>query len=325
MRSLIAVAVLAWAMPAAAQDGWTVAQRVRLPDASQPLDLAPLASLDEDVVRVRLVGSYSFGVDGSEIDAMARTVNGTRDVTAGPFVVLPPGSRVIEEDPAAHRYTVEIPRAATMPISFNILGLATRHLMTLSEASANLVGAIEVEHLVPPPPPPTPTERAARAAQGVPTLAWVGGGAGGFFLLGLGFAMARRRRDPIQELLRRARRANEAIAREVVAAGPAYDPVAASAERLLEAARQHVEHHGAIDRALARTASMASKSRREMLVKRDDARVELETVVVRLEDTATQLAGRNADSSKAREVDALVRALDIDLGAAVEAEEELAR
>lgn len=323
MRALLALVVLLCAAPAAAQEGWTVAQRMRLPDGGQVLDLAPLAAAHEDFVRIRLVGSYSFGVDGSEIDAMARTVGGTRDVTAGPFVVLPPGSRVIAEDPAAHRYTIEIPRSRTMPIHFNVLGLATRYLMTPTEVMSNMVGAIEVEHLVPPPPPPTATQQVARTASAVPVMAWVGGGSGALLLLGLGFVLARRRRDPIRELLRRARRANTAIAREVVALGPAYDPVAASAERLHEAAGQHAEHHRAIGRALARTASMASKRRGELAVKRDDARVELETVVDRLEDTATQLAGRTADSDKVRHVEALVSALDIDLSAAVEAEEEL--
>lgn len=323
MRLLAAGLVLLCAASASAQEGWTVAQRAPLPHNGQPLDLASMAAAHEEVVRVRFVGSYSFSVDGSEIDAMARTANGTRDVTAGPFVVLPPGSRVIEEDPVAHRYTVEIPRAASMPVSFNVLGLATRHLMTRTEALDAMVGAIEVEHLVPPPPPPTPTAQVARAADGVPMMAWVGGGTGAALLILMGFFFARRRRDPIQELLRRARRANSAIAREVIALGPAFDPVAASAERLSEAAGQHARHHGAIERALARTAAMGSDRRRELVIKRDDARLGLESLVERLEDTATALAGRTADTGRVRDVEALVSALDIDLGAAVEAEEEL--
>jgi len=68
---------------------------------------------------------------------------------------------------------------------------------------------------------------------------------------------------------------------------------------------------------------MGSSRHRELVIKRDDARVELEALVERLEDTATELAGRSADTSRARDVEALVGALEVDLGAAVEAEEEL--
>ncbi len=313
---------------AMAQAEWTAAQRVPLPLDGAALDLASLAAPHEDRVRVRLSGSVSFGYDGSTLDAMGRTVAGTRDVTAGPYVVLPPGSRVLEADPAAHRYVVEIPRSASMPISFNAIGLATQNMLTLTEARRHLVGAIEVEHLVPPPPPPSPAARAVASAAGVPGLAWAGVGGGLFLFAGLGLGLGLRRRDPIRALVRRATTARRAIGREVLALGPAFDPVAASAERLLEVARQHAAHHASLDAALARTRAMASESaeaqRMSLSAKRGEARARLEAMVARLEELATELAGRNADASRARGVDALIAELGADLDAAVAAEEELA-
>jgi hypothetical protein len=306
-----------------------VAQRVELPRSGAPLDLARFAEPGEDTVRVALVGSYSFLMDGSEIDAMSRTVSGRRDVAAGPFVTLPAGARVVDADPVAHRYTLEVPRAASMPIALNVVGLATQNLVTASEARANLTGVMHVEHLVPPPPPPTATEEAVatatETASAVPLAAWAGGSFGLVALAGLALVWARRRRDPIAVLLRRARRAQASIAREVIAVGPAFDPVSASGERLLEAAQQTAAHHRSVEAALKRTEGMASARRAELEERRREVREKLEDLVERLEDTATQLAGRAADTVRAEGVDRLVAGLGADLDAAVEAEDELAR
>jgi len=307
---------------------WTVAERAALPSSGAPFDLANLVTTHEETVRVRLSGSLSFGYDGSQIDAMARTVGGTRDVTDGPFVVLPAGSVVIEADPETHRYTVEVPRAPQMPVRFNVFGLATRNLLTVTEAQAQLVGAIEIEHLVPPPPPPTVAAQVEQTAEGIPTLAWAGGGSAMLLLLGLGFVFGRRKQDPIRALVRQAERSAAAIGREVIALGPAFDPVAASAERLLEVARQHAAHHASLERALERTSNMASdaakKRRLGVAASKGEVRDKLEALVARLEDTATELAGRSADAGRARGVDALVSELGNDLEAALQAEEELA-
>ena len=121
-------------------------------------------------------------------------------------------------------------------------------------------------------------------------------------------------------------RANEAIAREVVALGPAFDPVAASAIRLHEAAQQHAAHHGSIERALARTAEMsgAQARRMDLAARKGEVRAKLEDLVARLEETAAELAGRNADATRARGVEAMLGTLGDDLDAAVSAEEELA-
>ncbi|HJL16788.1 MAG TPA: hypothetical protein RMH99_14085 [Sandaracinaceae bacterium LLY-WYZ-13_1] len=325
---LLAAPVAAREPEGAEAPAWTVERRVPLPRSGAPLDLAQLAGPGEDPVRVALVGSYSFLLDGSEIDAMSRTVSGRRDVAAGPFVVLPRGARVVASDPVAHRYELEVPRAPSMPLALNVMRLSTRHLIPASEARAQLTGVMHVEHLVPPPPPPTAAEAAVRTAtegaSSVPVTAWAGGASGALALVGLALVWARRRREPVEACLRRARRARRAIAREVLAVGPAYDPVSASADRLHEAAEQTAAHHRSIRAALRRTASMASARRAELEAKRDAALARLEGLARRLEDTATQLAGRAADAARADGVERLVATLGADLDAAVEAEEELA-
>src|SRR5690606_4113703 len=139
--------------------------------------------------------------DGSEIDAMSATAGGTRDVSLGPLVTLPPGSRVIQSDPLAHRYVVQVPRAPSMPLALNLYGLSARHLLTVSEVNASLSGAIEVEHLVPPPPPPSATDRAVGVASAhassIGPLGWAGGASLVLAFGALGLLATRRRRDPI--------------------------------------------------------------------------------------------------------------------------------
>jgi len=329
----VAAVWLALVAPVAA-DGdaadWTVSHRVTLPASGAPVDLAPYVGAGEGPARFAIRGSYSFLHDGSEIDAMSRTVGGRRDVAAGPFVVLPPGAEIVERDPVAHRYVIEAPRASSMPIAFNLVGLATRDLLTVSEARAQLQGAIEVESLT---PPPSATERAvvaaSQTASGISGLTWAAGALGLAALGLLGFVTTRRRRATVAVLLRRARRARAQIAREVLAIGPAFDPVSASADQLGEAAAQQAAHHASLEAALARTADMGSAEavarRRALEAKRDEALARLEGLVARLEATATELAGRAADVTRASGVERLVANLGADLEAAVEAEEELAR
>ncbi len=324
-RAAIAALLLFAAAPASAQ--WTVAHRAALPPSGEPIELAALARPDEETVRVRLSGSYSFLVDGSEIDALGARRAGEEDVSGPSLVALPPGARVIERDPALHRYTIEIPRAASMPVALNPAPLAMRHLITVSEARASLQGAIFVEHLVPPPPPPPAMAVVAREASAVSPLAWLGAGAALLGLFGLGAVGVRRRRDPVLALLRRARRAQRAIERECAGLGPAFDPVAASTARLLEAAERSEHHRREVERALSRTAwtSAATAERARLHEQSEGARKRLAQIAQRLEQTVTALAGRRAAAHRAEGVDTLLGELEGDLDAAVSAEEELAR
>lgn len=322
----VALALLV-AGSAAAQDRWTVAHRVALPLSGAPIDLATLAGPGEDPVRIALKGSYSFAVDGSRIDAFGAHGARHSDVAQGAFVILPPGAQIVARDPLAHRYELEIPRSGSMPIAFNVTPLAMRHLMTASEARASLSGAIELEHLVPPPAPPPVATVVAQEASALSPLSWAGGGLGLGALFGLGLLLARRRRDPKLTLLRRARRAQRSIASECAALGPAFDPVAASALRLLEAAERSEVHRHEVERAIARTrwAASATAERARLHEQSERARRRTVDIVTRLEQTATTLAGRRAEAASATGVDALLGELGDDLDAAVSAEEDVAR
>lgn len=320
MRRVLFV-LLSIAAPAAAQE-WTVAERIALP-LEGPIDLASVARPDEDPMRIVITGSYTFLLDGSEIDAVGVEHGDRRE--AG-VVALPPGSRVIDSDPVAHRYTIEIPRAASMPMSLRIGPLAMRHLITVSEARANLQGAIHVEHLVPPPPPPPAMAVVASEASNVPIVYWLAGVLGIGLIGAGGVWQAQRRREPVAILVRRAQRARRAIARECATLGPAFDPVSASALRLLEATEQTAAHDRALAAAIARTewAAGAKEDHAKLLERKATARKRLIELVTRLEQTATQLAGRSADAARAMGVDSLLDELGTDLDAASEAEEELA-
>lgn len=327
-RALVALAMLI-AAPASAQgttSGWTVAHRAPLSPHAPPLDLASLASPHEERVRIRLSGSYSFLLDGSEIDALGARRAGHTDVSGPSIVVLPPGAELVESDPIAHRYTVEIPRATSMPVAIDASPLAMRYLITASEARAQLQGAIFVEHLVPPPPPPAAITVAAREASELSPIVWIVSGASGLFFFGLAFLAVRRRRDPLLALARRARRAQRAIERECALLGPAFDPVAASTARLLEAAERSERHRREVERALSRTAwtSSATNERARLHEQSESARRRLAQIAARLEQTATTLAGRRADALRAGDVDSLLGELGDDLDAAVSAEDELA-
>src|SRR5690606_33122234 len=108
--------------------------------------------------------------------------------------------------------------------------------------------------------------------------------------------------------------------------GPAFDPVAAGAARLLEAAEASERHRREVEAALARTAwtSAATKERARLHEQSEGARRRLAQIAARLEQTATLLAGRRADARRAGDVDALIGELEGDLDAAVGADDEVA-
>jgi hypothetical protein len=321
MRAGALAFVLALA-PLAARADWTVAHRAPLPVDGTPIDLAAIAGPDEDPVRIELTGSYSFLVDGSEIDALSRTASGVRDVSAG-FVRLPAGARVIASDETAHRYTIEVPRAASMPIALDATPLAMRYLITAREARANLQGSIELAHLAPPPPPPPASEVAIEAASSFPWIGWASIAAGLAIILGAFALGMSRRRDPVHALVRRADRARAAIGRECAALGPAFDPVFTSADRIADAAARTATHHRAQRAALARTADLrGGDSDRAHIAERAQASFEsLRDLVQRLEGIAARLAGQTAETLRANDVDSLVDELGSDLEIALEAQE----
>ncbi len=316
-----ALTILLIAGPAHAQ--WRVEHRVALSPSGEPIDLASLAGSQEQTVRIAVSGSFHLLYDGSEIDAFGVDHADRRDESLG-MLVLPAGARIVESDAALHRYVIEVPRAPTMPVALNLMPLAMRHLITPSEVRAQLQGAIVLEHLVQPAPVPA-MALVAGEAESVPMSIWLGGALGLGLLGGLGLFSARRRRDRVRALLRHAHRAQRVIERECAALGPAFDPVVASSKRLLEAAERSQAHRRAVERALVRTAwTSAAHAERARLHEQAEAAVaRLTMLVARLEQTATELAARNATRASAERVEELLTDLKDDLDTAASVEDEL--
>ncbi len=316
--------VTVFAGPAAAQeDDWIAIRRVAVSGS------APLAELGSGLLTagvaagapLRLVvsGTVTDGIDGAELDAVARFASGVRDEVRPPLR-LPAGARVTHADEVAHRYELEVAPGTDLRFVLDVGGLATRHLVTASEMRARLDGAIEIELLVPrsaiAPPLASASAGAAPLAAGssLPGLA-LGSALGA---LGLALALRRRRRTEDELLLDRAIRAHAAIGKKARALGPQFTGTLAPAERLLAAVRAGRGHLGAIDRALRDSAfveSAAAVARRaELRTSRDAALARIARATGTLEEALVALGASTADRSAVTDME---RSL-LDLGAEVE-------
>lgn len=290
------------------------------------VDLGPFIAPGDGPVRVELRGTITSHVDGSTFDALSRW-NGARRLTSDdPWILVPEGARIVEEDPEAHRYVLEIPRHGRARFELLARRLAHEHFLTPSELSARTTGAIEVR-LLDPVPMAVPVQIArADATSGVP-LAYLAGGAGAPLLLVLAMGLARRRRrrgDRV--LLARAKKAVRAVCRETERLGPAFDDVATASRRMLDGAIAVVHHLDEVRAALRRTRALRSRGAHERRADLHRAAREaldrLAQIVDRLETTATQLAAQTASHAASRDVEALLGALDAEITTAVSADDE---
>src|SRR5439155_2264180 len=80
-----------------------VRHRLVIPLDGRAVNLADVASADP--MRLVLTGTVSSTIDGSLIDAFGRDLASAR-YDDGPYVLLPPGARVVESDATRHRYVV---------------------------------------------------------------------------------------------------------------------------------------------------------------------------------------------------------------------------
>jgi len=327
--SLVALALcLGLASSAAAQH---VLTRVSLPVDGRWVDVRAFVPPGDAPVRVALTGTLSSAADGSEIDAMSRWAAGARIDAEGPFVVLPRGSRLLEQDPGIHRYVIEIPRQDDMRVAFDVTPIATRHLMTPTEVRAGLSGAVEMEILAPPLAPAVlalPSPRAETSL--LPFAAFAGGAAGAPLLALFGWLFARRRRRRVDErLLRRSRAALRAVERESAPLGPAFGEVAVQARHMLDGALDVQRHFRAARAAERRTRGLraegAAARRGELREQQREALTRLRDIAERLEETATQLASHGAGQARTQDLDALLRGLDMEVSTAVSADEEAQR
>jgi hypothetical protein len=316
---------LSLASPAA---GEVVRDHFPLPSNGMPLDLASLVAEGEEPVRIVLSGTLSSSIDGSEIDALGRSLGDRRIEAEGPFVRLPAGSRLVASDPEIHRYTFEIPRRSPMPLALHLAPLAARHLVTLSEMEESCIGAIEVELLTPRAAPAIPRDASSvlgAEAEGLGSR-WLAApaGAGGLLLLMGGLLLARRRRAPAEAaLIDRCRAADKAVRREVGTLGPAFGHVASASGRLLDTALQARSHLEATRRASKRTSGLnaeaAQATRARLRLQEGRGLESLKSIAERLEATAADLAALQAGQSRVLDLDQVVAALDCELETAVEA------
>ena len=291
------------------------------------VDLGPWVARGDGPVRIELAGSITSHVDGSTFDGLSRWNGDTRLTSDQPWLIVPDGARIVREDPAAHRYVIEIPRGGSARFELVVRRLAHEHFLTPSELAAQTTGAIDVR-LVEPVPVAVPI-RVARAsmADDIPLGAYMAGGAGIPLAVVLLLGVARRRRRrPDRLLIARARRAVRAAEREVERLGPAFADVASATRRMLDGALSVQRHLEEVRAALRRTADLRSHGARERRGELHRAAREavdrLAQIVDRLETTATRLAAQTASHAAARDVDALLETLEAELSTAKSADDE---
>jgi hypothetical protein len=312
--------VLLVASGAGAQDAWVVSERAALGADVPSIEIA--AAREGAPTRVRLSGTLTSLLDGAELDGAHITTDGATDAALGPAVLLSEGAVIVDEDTALHRYVVEAPPGTPIRLTLAVSRLAARRLVTSSELRASLQGAIEIETLRPPAVAPSATlaETAPSATGALAALALA-------LVLSATGAFVLRRREPAEAvLLRRARRASDAIARKARTLGPAFVGCLAPASRLEAAARRSREHVLVLDRALAETRwaeSEAARARvKELEARRARVVADLSRVVEQLEVTLVRLTALGAERHAENEVASVVSRMEdeLDLGETVERE-----
>ncbi len=319
-RALCALAfllVLLFGTTAAAQD--VVIARHALPLDGQVIDLAYMAPPGEGPFRVVLSGTVTFRPTGTEHDMSGTFAGGSLRETQA-FVALPDNVRVVSGNLRDHRYVLEIPRGENAPIHFRAAELATRHYLVASELSRALSGEIAIE-VMGPAAPATPMTVAKEVAQ-TPGLRYALLAVLPLALIGFVFARTWRRED--RALMRRARRAQRAVDREVMTLGPAFHHVARFADRLADTSRSTLTHYHESVRAFARAKKIATAGKvlDDLAATRDQALEQLREIVQRLELTAAELASHHASASRDANATALMHQLEHEIETAREADQE---
>lgn len=326
--TLFALATLFAALCAApyANADAPVTRRLVLPLDGSPLDLAPLAYAPGGRIRFVIEGAVFSTVDGSSFDAFSRRVGDRVVQEDGGFIVLPPGARMIESDPLAHRYVIEIDALPSAPIAFATSKLVARYLLPRSEVVERLDGDIMIEVLTP--PRAVVGSGALQAARGAPDLGE--DDALGSFLalvaLPLPLLLLLRRTPEERRQLRRIGRALRAIDAEARRLGPAFLPVIDAAKRVSETARgigRDVERARAAFRRTAWVESGAAAERRRRVQDREQDLVRrLSSLAEQFEVLATELAAVDLEGVSTAALAERLRELTHELDEAVAARQE---
>ncbi len=306
-----------------------VSGRVVLPLDGQPVDLAPLAQPFGDHIRIVLDGVVFSRIDGSSFDAYTRRIGDRVLQEDGAFVALPPGGRILESDPIAHRYTVELPVRGSAPIAFATSKLVSRYFLPRSEIVSSLHGAITVEVLAPAgyssmdmaPIDASLAEPTPGRDDGDPLGFWVA-----LFSMPLPLLWLLRRSPEEQRQLRRIDRAVRAIDAEAQRLGPAFLPVIEAARRVSDAAdgigRDAKRARSAYRRTAWVESSAAAVRRQEVQDRENDLVQRLSKLAEQLEVLATELTAVDLDGSSTRRLSTRLRDLTEQLEEAVAARHE---
>jgi hypothetical protein len=328
-RALFALAMLSavlCAAPGMASADDIETRRLTLPLDGSPLDLALLARSPSGRIRFVVEGAVFSTVDGSSYDAFTRRVGDRVIQEDGAFVVLPPGARIIESDPIAHRYVIEIDARASAPVAFATSKLVGRYLLPRSEVVERLEGEITIELLTPettaaaitrmPPPSSTPELHDDDAL-------------GSFFALvalPLPLLLLLRRTPEERRQLKRVGRALRAIEGEARRLGPAFLAVVDAARRVSEAAAGIGRDAARARAAFRRTAwveSGAAAERRQKVQDREQDLVRrLAFLAEQLEVLATELATVDIDGASTKAMTTRLSELTRDFEEAVAARQE---
>jgi hypothetical protein len=308
-----------------------VSERLVLPLDGRPLDVAPFARPFDGRIRIVIDGAVFSSVDGNAYDAFTRRVGDRVLQEDGPFVLLPPGARVLESDPIAHRYTVELPARATAPLAFATSKLVSRYFLPRSEVAHRLDGKITVEVLAPTASPAASTAPPSfEASLAQPTPPEDGGDPLGFwvalFSMPLPLLWLLRRSPEEQRQLRRIERAMRAIDAEAHRLGPAFLPVISAARRVSDAADgigRDAKRARAAYRRTAWVESSAAGLRRQEVQEREGELVHrLSKLAEQLEVLATELTAVDLDGASTRRLSTRLRDLMQELEEAVAARNE---
>ena len=327
-RALVVCAIGLLCTTALAQEAelTEVTERLALPADGSPLDLDSVLGPSR-IVELR--GTFSNAHDGSEIDPFARRGESARFQADGPFVLVPPGTEVLEEDLEGHHYVLRFPEDTRATLAFAIARLAGQQLHTRTEAANLLTGRIEVlVHGV----APVPVEAETAAIVPTPpapestTMGWLWGLLG-LIPVGGGLLFWRSRRDEWKEWLARASAAVRSIEREAARLGPAFDDAVGASRDLHERAKKMRAHAAEIAAAQARIAGTSGEAtaRKEQLVAEGKAlEVNMEALVGRLEGVAAQMSTQVAGQAKVRDLDDTLAAVGRELDIAIAADREAA-
>jgi hypothetical protein len=304
-----------------------------LPLDGRPVELAVGPDPAGGPVLVMIEGTLTSTYDGSELDALHRrearqgAPGGLQWQVDGPFVRLPPGTRLVEADLGAHRYLFEVPRAPLLSIAVDLAPLAMRHLVTRSEIIASCHGALQMS-VFGEPSESLVDEARGGAAAGLSARAPLFGGGLLALLTMIGGArtLRRWRRTPERLLSARARAAAQVLEAEGAALGPAFSHVVGAAGELVQTVQSgqgRLRELREARRRLRRLDAAGARERREALERREAQTLEeLHTLTSRLEETAAQLAACRVEQRCAVDTEALSRALKDELDLALTAAEE---